>query len=184
MPSGYGLIHAQMIPASSRISAAYMRVSTEEQNLDLQEGLLKALKPDRIYSDKDSGINSARKAYVELCRDIQDGVIGEVTVYRLDRLGRDPRELIHFFVDLLEFHQVTFNSLTEPWLTRWNQGPMEFQMWWMQLGMARFELLLLKDRQKRGIAAAKARGQHMGRPRTNFPGPGKKEYKFSSIGKN
>ncbi len=83
-------------------------------------------------------------------------------VYRLDRLGRDPRELIKFF-DLLEVHQVKFVSLTEPWLTRWNQGPMEFLTWWLQIGMARFELLLLKDRQKRGIAAAMARGGWKGR---------------------
>jgi len=60
---------------------------------------------------------------------------------------------------------VKFSSLTEPWLSRWNQGPMEFLMWWFQIGMAKFELLLLKDRQKRGIAAAKARGKHLGRPR-------------------
>ncbi|MDE1863670.1 MAG: recombinase family protein [Thaumarchaeota archaeon] len=162
--SGSGLIAARMDPVVSRISAAYMRVSTEDQNLDLQETLLKDQKPDRIYSDQDSGMNVARTEYLKLCEDIQGDSIREVTVYRLDRLGRDPRELIRFF-DLLELHQVKFISLTEPWLTRWNQGPMEFQMWWMQLGMARFELLLLKDRQKRGIAAARARGQHMGRPR-------------------
>jgi DNA invertase Pin-like site-specific DNA recombinase len=146
------------------MSAAYMRVSTEDQNLDLQETLLKAQKPGRVYSDQDSGTNASRTAYIRLCKDIEGGDIGEVVVYRLDRLGRDPLELIRFF-DLLEEHQVKFVSLTELWLTRWNQGPMEFLMWWMQLGMARFELLLLKDRQKRGIAAARARGQHLGRPR-------------------
>lgn len=164
MSSGSGLKAVTGIPAGSRISAAYMRVSTEDQNLDMQETLLQAQKPDQVYSDQDSGTNSSRAGYLELCQDIRGGTVGEVWVYRLDRLGRDPRELIRFF-DLLEVHQVKFVSLTEPWLTRWNQGPMEFQMWWMQLGMARFELLLLKDRQKRGIAAARARGQHMGRPR-------------------
>ncbi len=144
--------------------AAYIRVSTEEQNLDLQEGLVNAQKPDRTYSDKESGTIVQRRAYSELIAAILKGDLEEVIVYRLDRLGRDPVELIHFF-DLLDKHQVKFSSLTEPWLSRWNQGPMEFLMWWFQIGMARFELLLLKDRQKRGIAAARAKGKHLGRPR-------------------
>jgi DNA invertase Pin-like site-specific DNA recombinase len=164
MTSGSGSIAARTIPASSRISVAYMRVSTEDQNLDLQESLLKAQKPDQVYSDKDSGSNVSRKAYMELCKDIQAGTIREVWVYRLDRLGRDPRELIRFF-DILDLHQVKFISLTEPWLTDWNMGPMQFLTWWLQIGMARFELLLLKDRQRRGIAAARTRGVHLGRPR-------------------
>lgn len=159
-------IAAQKDPADGRKSAAYIRVSTEEQNLSLQEGLIEARNPDWLYSDKDSGTNSSRETYIELCEAIQSGEIGEVLVYRLDRLGRDPVELIRFF-DLLEDHQVKFISLTEPWLTEWNMGPMQFLTWWLQIGMARFELLLLKDRQRRGIDAAKARGKHLGRPRKN-----------------
>ncbi len=144
--------------------AAYIRVSTEEQNLGLQEGLIKGQKPDRTYSDKESGTIVERRAYMELCKSIQEGKVAEVLVYRLDRLGRDPLELIRFF-DLLDEHQVKFTSLTEPWLSDWNMGPMQFLTWWLQIGMARFELLLLKDRQRRGIAAARARGKHLGRPR-------------------
>ncbi len=90
--------------------------------------------------------------------------MSEVIVHCLDRVGRDPIELIRFF-DLLEDHQVKFRSLTEPWLSDWNQGPMQFLIWWNQIGMTRLELLLLKDRQKRGIAAARYRGVHLGRPR-------------------
>ncbi len=155
---------ARKNPACSRISAAYIRVSTEEQNLGLQESLIKAQNPGRMYSDKESGMFVDRGAYTELCEDIEKGRISEVVVYRLDRLGRDPLELIRFF-DLLEEHQVKFISLTEPWLSDWNMGPMQFLTWWLQIGMARFELLLLKDRQRRGIDAARARGVHLGRPR-------------------
>jgi putative DNA-invertase from lambdoid prophage Rac len=158
------LISAQTVPAGSRRSAAYLRVSTEDQNLDLQETLVQAQKPDRTYFDKESGTISSREGYTDLCNEIERGRLDKVIVYRLDRLGRDPIELIRFF-DLLDRKHVEFKSLTEPWLTDWNKGPMQFLTWWLQIGMARFELLLLKDRQKRGIAAAKARGQHMGRPR-------------------
>lgn len=152
--------------------AAYLRVSTVDQNLSLQESLIEAQKPDLTYSDKESGTIVDRRAYTKLCEGIEAGRISSVMVYRLDRLGRDPLELIRFF-DLLEEHQVKFISLTEPWLSSWNEGPMQFLTWWLQIGMARFELLLLKDRQKRGIAAARARGQHMGRPR-KLSGPDRK----------
>ncbi len=164
MSSRSGSIAASTITAGARHSAAYIRVSTEEQNSDLQEGLISTLKPDRTYSDKESGTIVERQAYSELCREIERGKISEVIVYRLDRLGRDPVELIRFF-DLLDRKHVKFRSLTEPWLTDWNMGPMQFLTWWLQIGMARFELLLLKDRQKRGIAAARLRGKHLGRPR-------------------
>ncbi len=147
-----------------RVSAAYIRVSTEDQNLGLQENLILAQKPVRIYSDKESGTFNERVAYTGLCKEIEAGNVSEVIVYRLDRLGRDPVELIRFF-DMLERKHVHFRSLTEPWLSDWNMGPMQFLTWWLQIGMSKFELLLLKDRQKRGIAAARARGQHLGRPR-------------------
>ncbi len=164
MTSRSGLTAASITIASSRTSAAYIRVSTEDQNLGLQESLVEAQKPHRTYSDKESGTKIIRRAYTELCNDISMGRISEVIVYRLDRLGRDPIELIRFF-DLLDRKHVEFNSLTEPWLSDWNKGPMQFLTWWLQIGMARFELLLLKDRQRRGIAAARARGVHLGRPR-------------------
>lgn len=151
MTSGSGSIAVMKDPADTRRSAAYIRVSTEEQNLDLQISLVLAQGPDRIYSDQESGSNADRKAYTELCKEIYNGRVSEVMVYRLDRLGRDPIELIRFF-NLLDEYQVKFNSITEPWLTDWNKGPMQFMTWWLQIGMARFELLLLKDRQKRGIS--------------------------------
>lgn len=157
-------------PASSRQVAAYIRVSTEDQNLDLQESLVNAQKPDLLYSDKESGAIVERAHYTALCKRIGMGLISEVIVYRLDRLGRDPVELIRFF-DILEDNQVSFRSLTEPWLSDWNKGPMQFLTWWLQIGMARFELLLLKDRQRRGIDAAQARGGWKGR------GPDKKPRK-------
>jgi DNA invertase Pin-like site-specific DNA recombinase len=157
-------IVALSTPVDIRGSAAYIRVSTEEQNSDLQENLISAQKPDRIYSDKESGSVNERLAYTKLCMEIELGKISEVIVYRLDRLGRDPVELIRFF-DLLERKHVSFRSLTEPWLSDWNKGPMQFLTWWLQIGMAKFELLLLKDRQKRGIAAARVKGKHLGRPR-------------------
>jgi DNA invertase Pin-like site-specific DNA recombinase len=142
-----------------RGSAAYIRVSSEDQNLGLQENLILAQDPARVYSDKESGSVNERIAYTKLCMEIETGNVSEVIVYRLDRLGRDPVELIRFF-DLLERKHVLFKSLTEPWLSDWNMGPMQFLTWWLQIGMAKFELLLLKDRQKRGIAAARARGKH------------------------
>lgn len=180
MPSKYLEKCAARNPGvNSRLTAAYMRVSTEDQNLGLQESLIEAQKPDITYSDKESGAIVERRAYTELCNQILLDRISCVIVYRLDRLGRDPIELIRFF-NILEENDVIFQSLTEPWLTDWNKGPMQFQVWWMQIGMARFELLLNKDRQRRGILDKQARikkGEDVWRGR----GPDKKPRKSIRI---
>lgn len=144
----------------------YLRISTDEQNIDLQKISIQSLKPDRIIEDIDSGNNNKRPGWLELQKLISSNLVDQIIVYKLDRLGRDPVELINFF-DILEDHNTNFISVSEPWLSDWNQSPMSFLTWWLQLGLSRFELLLLKERQRAGIAAAQARGQHMGRPRKN-----------------
>ena len=149
-----GLIHVMKDPVAFRKSAAYIRISTEEQNSDLQYQALEPFKSDITYTDIESGISTFRTAYNGLEKAIREGKIKLVMVYRLDRLGRDPIELIKFF-DLLEEKGVKFFSITEPWLSEWNTGPAQFFSWWLQLGQARYELLLLKDRQRRGIQAKK-----------------------------
>ncbi len=88
MTSESMLIAARTIPTSSRISAAYMRVSTEDQDLSLQEDAIRGSGTTRTYKDKESGTLVERRAYTWLCKEILLGRISEVIVYRLDRLGR------------------------------------------------------------------------------------------------
>jgi len=153
-----------VIPVDLPVSVAYVRISTDDQDPGLQKLFIESTLPDVILEDVETGTNSDRAAYQDLRKRIAAGSVHQVIVWKMDRLGRDPVELIKFF-QLLEDHNVEFISTTEPWLSSCNSSPMGFFTWWMQLGLARFEILLLKERQRAGIDAARLRGVHLGRPK-------------------
>ena len=79
----------------------YARVSSKDQNLDRQLEAAKAYKNiDRVFSDKQSGKNFDRPAYIEMKSVVTPG--DEVVVKELDRLGRDKdgiKEEIKWFKD-------------------------------------------------------------------------------------
>ena len=70
---------------------AYLRVSTKEQKLDRQYEAVKGYKPDKIFSDKQSGKNFDRTEYNKLKSAIRPG--DELIVKELDRLGRNKEEI-------------------------------------------------------------------------------------------
>lgn len=137
------------------VKAGYIRVSTEDQNPRLQEDIIKAFEVDRVYQDTDSGMNDERAAYTELIGAINRGEVGEVVVYRIDRLGRNPVELVSFFWDTLERNNVEITSLMEPFAHEWNKSSWAFRATWDAIGDARHELLRSKERQRAGIEAKK-----------------------------
>ncbi len=153
----------------------YGRVSTEDQNLDSQFEALKCMGifEDRIYYDVESGTSIYRKGYGQLCHLICMGKVGRVTVYRIDRLGRDHYELISFFM-LIEKHGVELESICEPFVKDWNKSSWAFRATWDAIGDARYELMRLKERQRRGIDVQQElirrglRKRPMGRPRRNL----------------
>jgi DNA invertase Pin-like site-specific DNA recombinase len=142
---------AMIRPAGSRLNVGYIRVSTEDQNPQLQEDRIKAFGVDQVYKDIDSGMNDERRAYKWLIEAIQRGDIGEVVVYRIDRLGRNPVELVSFFWEVLDAHKVEIVSLMEPFAKEWNRSSWAFRATWDAIGDARYELLRLKERQRAGI---------------------------------
>lgn len=146
------------------ISVGYVRVSTDDQDTGLQKILIEAELPDRTFEDIESGSVRDRPEYQELKTLISAGEVSQLIVYKLDRLGRDPLELLLFF-NLLEQHNVEFMSCTEPFLKDWNSTPIGYLIWWQMVGFSKFEILQLKQRQRAGIDAARARGVHLGRPR-------------------
>jgi DNA invertase Pin-like site-specific DNA recombinase len=147
-------------------AAAYARVSADHQNLDSQLDALAAVGFSRedIHIDIESGTHNDRKAYQKFCSLIRNGQVQEIWVYRIDRLGRDHYELVSF-MHLLEDTGCESNSICEPFFKEWRRSSWAFRATWDAIGDARYELLRLKERQKAGIAAAKARGKHLGRPR-------------------
>ncbi|MCD0462091.1 recombinase family protein [Roseiconus lacunae] len=137
----------------------YARVSTHDQNLDLQRDALKKAGCDRIIDDVASGRKVDRSGIDQLKNVLRHGDV--VIVWRLDRLGRSLKQLITLLEDF-EKNGVGFRSLTEAIDTTTAAGKLFFQI----IGaLAEFERNIIVDRTKAGLQAARARGRLGGRPK-------------------
>ncbi|WSH64906.1 recombinase family protein [Rhizobium ruizarguesonis] len=136
----------------------YARVSTVEQNLDLQVNALKVAGCVEIITDQGlSGADFQRPGLLKVLRQVQNGDM--LVVWRLDRLGRSLVDLIET-VNRLHKRGCEFRSLTENIDTSSSGGRLVFHM----LGaMAEFERSIISERTKAGMEAAKARGARIGR---------------------
>ncbi|CAE6872670.1 DNA-invertase hin [Paraburkholderia aspalathi] len=142
----------------------YARVSTEEQNLALQVLALEAVGCVKIYTDQGvSGSQTQRPGLERALRRIKSG--DKLVVWRLDRLGRSLSHLIHLMA-LLERRQVCFCSVTEQLDTSTCSGRLIFHI---MGALAEFERVLISERTRAGMAAARARGQTLGRPASLTP---------------
>ncbi len=98
----------------------YARVSTEDQNPDLQLTALKQAGCRKIFTDKATGANAKRPALAKCVKALKAGDV--LTVWKLDRLGRSLRDLIALLDDL-KAQGVAFRSLTEVIDTETPTGP-------------------------------------------------------------
>jgi DNA invertase Pin-like site-specific DNA recombinase len=138
----------------------YARVSTEDQNLDLQRQALEAAGCCRIFEDHGiSGTATSRPGLRKALRTLQDGDV--LVVWRLDRLGRSLIHLIEVVGGLRE-KGVGFLSLQEQIDTTSAAGRFYLHM---LAALAEFERELIRDRTRAGMAAARNRGVTLGRPR-------------------
>ena len=135
----------------------YARVSTHDQNLDLQRDALEAAGCERIYEDRLSGAASARPGLEKLREVLRAG--DTLVVWRLDRLGRSLKDLIAW-VTWLEEQGAGLRSLTESIDTTTPGGRLIFHIFG---ALAEFERTLIQDRTQAGLAAARARGRKGGR---------------------
>ena len=140
------------------MKVGYARVSTQDQNLDLQ---LKALKGcGKVFRDK--GISGTQNNRPQLKRALKHLKSGDVlVVWKLDRLGRSLGHLIET-VNALKDRGVGFASISESINTTTPGGKLFFHV---MGALAEFERDLIVERTKAGIEAAKQRGQHLGRPK-------------------
>ncbi len=137
----------------------YARVSTVEQNLNLQIDALKKAGCERIITDEISGVKSERQGLQELATILRKG--DEVIVWRLDRLGRSLKhliELINYFNEV----GVIFTSLQESINTNNSTGKLIFHIFG---ALSEFERNLILERTKAGLDSARARGRLGGRPK-------------------
>lgn len=136
----------------------YARVSTDDQNLDLQLEALKAAGCAQVFTDHGvSGSTFSRPGLDEILRTLTAG--DTLVVWRLDRLGRSIQKLIEL-VETLGKEEIQFVSITECIDTTSAGGTLLFHI---MAALAQFERSLIGERTRAGMRAAKARGKHIGR---------------------
>src|SRR3954463_2576353 len=135
----------------------YARVSTDDQNLDLQRDALRLAGCEKIYEDRISGAKAARPG---LALALEVARAGDVlTVWRLDRLGRSLHDLILLGRKLDEMG-ISLMSVQEKIDTSSSGGRLVFHM---------FGALAEFERTQAGLNAARARGRKGGRPKVLDP---------------
>ena len=141
----------------------YARVSSDDQNLDLQRDALRRAGCERIYEEKESGGRTDRPELLRLLDALRAG--DSLVVWRLDRLGRSLKHLVET-VERLEALGVAFQSVTEAIDTSTSGGKLVFHIF---AALAEFERTLIRERTQAGLQAARARGRQGGRPKTLNP---------------
>lgn len=136
----------------------YARVSTQDQNLDLQLDALKQYGSARIFEEKMTGTKRERPQLEELLRYLRDG--DTVVVWKLDRIGRSMKDLMEL-VNGFHDHGVNFVSLKENIDTTTATGKLIFHIF---ASLSEFERDMLSERTKAGLQSARARGRKGGRP--------------------
>lgn len=138
----------------------YARVSTTDQNLELQLGALNQAGCRRIYQEKISGAKRERPELQRLLDQLRPDDI--VVVWKLDRLARSTKHLLEL-VELIKISEASFCSLSEPWAdTSSHAGKMIMTVF---AGIAEFERDLIRERTSAGRKAALTRGVRFGRPK-------------------
>ena len=131
----------------------YARVSTKDQNLDMQIDALKNYGCEKIHQETISGGNSKRPILEALLKDIRSGDI--LVIWKLDRLGRNLKNLITIVNDLND-RKIGLISLNDPIDTTTAQGKLTFNIF---ASLAEFERDIIKERTKAGLDAARSRGR-------------------------
>ena len=152
----------------------YIRVSSTDQNEDRQRIAMRSRKvpPHHVFVDKQSGKDFERPQYKRLVKKIQPGDL--LYILSIDRLGRNYAEILHQWRVLTKERQVDICVIDMPLLdTRNGKDLMGTFIADLVLQILSFvaenERANIKKRQEQGIAAAKARGVHFGRPEKPLP---------------
>jgi len=135
----------------------YARVSTIDQNLDLQLDALKNIGCEKLFEDKVSGSKSDRPGLIKALDQLRNG--DTLVVWRLDRLGRSLRHLIEL-INKLQEKEIMFRSIQDGIDTSNSIGQFFFHI---TGAFAELERNLIRERTKAGLDAARARGRKGGR---------------------
>jgi DNA invertase Pin-like site-specific DNA recombinase len=136
----------------------YARVSTEDQNLHMQEDALRSAGCEEIFTDIASGSKAQRPGLEKALDYAREGDM--IVVWKLDRLGRSIQHLIQTVTLLIE-KKIFFKSLQENIDTGSSSGRLIFHIFG---ALAEFERDLIRERTHAGLKAARIRGRVGGRP--------------------
>lgn len=140
----------------------YARVSTEDQDMIRQTFELRGVGCEKIYQETMTGTKKDRPELNAMLDFIREGDV--VVVCELTRISRSTKDLFDL-VEKIETKGAKIKSLKESWLdTTTAHGKLLFTMF---AGLAQFERDLISERTKSALAAKKAAGVKLGRPRVN-----------------
>jgi DNA invertase Pin-like site-specific DNA recombinase len=140
----------------------YARVSTDDQNLDVQLAALRqvGVREEHMFIEKVSAVNAKRPQFNLLMKFLETG--DTLLIHALSRLGRNNQQ-IHGILAQLETLGVSWRSITEPHLnTATATGRLMLNI---TGAMAQFERDQIVDRTKRGMDELRRKGMYLGRPR-------------------
>lgn len=135
----------------------YARVSTQDQNLELQREALRKAGCTKLFEDTLSGARAERPGLTKAFDQLRQG--DTLAVWKLDRLGRSVSHLVHLVQELRE-RGVHFQSLTDAIDTSTPSGRFFFHV---MASLAEMERELVVERTRAGLEAARHLGRTGGR---------------------
>ena len=135
----------------------YARVSTGEQNLDLQLDALKQAGCEEIFTDKTSGAKSDRPGLEKAMGFVREG--DTLIVWKLSRFARSLKDMIAKVTSLRD-RNIGFTSLTENIDLTTKEGRFQFAVF---AAMAELQREIIVENTQAGLRAARARGNYGGR---------------------
>jgi len=138
---------------------AYIRVSSDSQNLDMQRASIEPYKPERVFEEKISGKNMERPQLQELLNFVRAN--DEIVIYSLSRISRSLKDMLNI-MDILIEKKVTLISIKENLTISDSNKTTRFFV--SILGCcSELERENIRERQADGIREAKKRGVYKGR---------------------
>jgi DNA invertase Pin-like site-specific DNA recombinase len=159
LPLRYGYREFDAEGRMQRMRIGYARVSTRDQNLEMQLDALDKAGCKRIFTDKLSGAQVERPGLKEALSHLREA--DTLVVWKLDRLGRSVKGLVDL-VNELEAHKVHFQSITDGVDTNTPAGRFFFHV---MASLAQMERELIVERTRAGLEAARCAGRVGGRKR-------------------
>lgn len=149
----------QRVNYTQSMKFGYARVSTRDQNLNMQIDDLLKDGCEKIFQEAASGANVIRPELDKLLEQTRRGDV--IVIWKLDRLGRSLKHLVALISALLD-KGIGLKSLNDPIDTTSSQGRLIFNIF---ASLAEFERDVIIERTQAGLKAARARGRRGGRPK-------------------